>query len=315
MVKMLIPEGQDGAWRMAVAGWNPNDAASIPLLILRTTVACVMLAMSLTDVFVAGAGFGVYLNNRTWIEGWDVELAFKRLAQRLTKTATLGLVLGMLCMPAPCQAASRRDPAEVIREVKADEAFKVHTVMERVPNPSARPESWQGPDWLKFGGMPTWYGEAWRVMAIALLAGGIGWVLWINRHVFHSRTATANPAARASAVRVVMGMAVSPDSLPADLPGEAWALWRQGRRQEAIALLYRGAISRVMATGGVEIRESDTEADCLRRVDQAGKTAHPAYFRNLTGIWVRMAYAGQHPDAGEAETLCRQWPFAERRNP
>ena len=50
-----------------------------------------MLAMSLTDVFVTGAGFGVYLNNRTWIEGWDVELAFKRLARRLAKAAMVML--------------------------------------------------------------------------------------------------------------------------------------------------------------------------------------------------------------------------------
>ena len=105
LVKMLIPEGQDGAWRMALESWDPNDPLSLPLLILRTVVVCVMLAMSLTDVFVTGAGFGVYLNNRTWIEGWDVELAFKRLARRLTKTAMLGITLCALCLPAVGHAA------------------------------------------------------------------------------------------------------------------------------------------------------------------------------------------------------------------
>jgi len=313
LVKMLIPEGQDGAWRMAVESWDPREATSIPLLILRTVVVCVMLAMSLTDVFVAGAGFGVYLNNRTWIEGWDVELAFKRLAQRLTKTAVLGGLLGMLCMPAPCRAAAVRDPAQVIREVKADEAFKVHTVVERIPNPSKHSWSWHWPDWLKPGAMPAWYGTAWMVAAMVLLAGAIGWVLWLNRRAFLGRGVRPEGAAGSRAVRLVMGMVVSPESLPADLPGEAWALWQQGRQREALGLLYRGAISRVMAAGCVEIQESDTEGDCLRRVDQVGAIAHPGYFRSLTGVWIRMAYADYGPDDGEVETLCRLWPFGVER--
>jgi len=315
LVKMLIPEGQDGAWRMAVESWDPRESSSIPLLILRTVVVCVMLAMSLTDVFVAGAGFGVYINNRTWIEGWDVELAFKRLAQRLTKAAVLGLVLGVCCLPAPCRAAAERDPAQVIRDVKADDAFKVHTVMDKIPNPSKHSWSWHWPDWLKLGGMPAWYGTAWMVAAIALLAGAIIWLIWINRRVFMRRGSGDDGSAGPGAVRVVMGMLVSPESLPADVPLEAWSLWQRGRRRDALGLLYRGAISRVMATGGVEIQESDTEGDCLRRVDQAGAAAHPAYFRGLTGTWSRMAYAGHCPDDCEVETLCRQWPFVlERRD-
>ena len=86
LVMMFMPEGQDAAWQQAMESWDPDFPMEIPLLITRTVVACVMLAMSLTDVFVIGAGFGVYINNRTWIEGWDVELAFKRLAQRLGKS-------------------------------------------------------------------------------------------------------------------------------------------------------------------------------------------------------------------------------------
>ncbi len=149
LVKMFIPDGQDGAWRMAIESYDPDDPMSLPLLILRTVVVCVMLAMSLTDMFFTGAGFGVYLNNRTWIEGWDVELAFKRLARRLTKSCDVvgGAVGASACLWLPAPAAER-DPAQVIREVKADAAFKVHTVIEKVPNPTQYSFSW---DWLRLG--------------------------------------------------------------------------------------------------------------------------------------------------------------------
>lgn len=41
------------------------------------------LAMSIIEPFYVGAGFGLYLNRRTQLEAWDVELAFRQLAARL----------------------------------------------------------------------------------------------------------------------------------------------------------------------------------------------------------------------------------------
>jgi hypothetical protein len=113
--------------------------------------------------------------------------------------------------------------------------------------------------------------------------------------------------------RVVLGMEVAADSLPVDVPSAAWALWRQGRHQEALGLLYRGAISRVIESGGVEIQESDTEGDCLRRVEKVGAAVHPGYFRGITGAWSQLAYAGVRPRDEQVEVLCREWPFGEGR--
>jgi hypothetical protein len=312
LVLMFIPEGQDGAWRMAAVSWDAHDPASVPLLIMRTVTACVMLAMSLTDVFVTGAGFGVYLNNRTWLEGWDVELAFRRLARRLTKIAMLGMALWTIGQPA--MAGPAHDPSRWIREIKADEAFKVHTQTVKVPQPWNTSFSWSWPEWLKIGDLPDWLGSLATAAVLALILGAILWLLWKYRRVwmhFATRDSTAPAPPQA---RVVMGMAVAPQSLPADVPAAARALWRQGRRQDALGLLYRGAISRVMQVGRVEIQESDTEGDCLRRVDQTGPAAHPEYFRSLTSVWSRMAYAGHCPEDLEVETLCRQWPFEDRRD-
>jgi hypothetical protein len=145
--------------------------------------------------------------------------------------------------------------------------------------------------------------------AAGVVIGALGWVLWKCRHVFAMRGGGEKQSLPVPAVRVVMGMDVSPASLPDDIPAAVWGLWQQGQAQAAMGLLYRGAISRVMAVGRVEIQESDTEGDCLRRVDEAGHRAHPEYFRGITGAWIRMAYAGIRPAKHEVEALCRQWPF------
>ncbi len=301
---MLLPEGQDAPWARAWESWDSNFPWEIPLLISRTVVACVMAAMSLTDLFVTGAGFGVYINNRTWIEGWDVELAFKRLAQRL---GTVAAVLALLLVLVPAARASEeRAPAEVIREVKAHPDFKVHTVTEKVPIEKPHTGTWHLPF---LGELATVFG----ISVVALLVGFVGWMIWKNRHVFMLRRSGLKVAMPTPKARVVMGMELSPDTLPADVPVAAWALWLQGRQHEALALLYRGSISRVIEVARVDIQESDTEGDCVRRVVQAGHAAHPDYFRGITGVWTRQAYAGIAPPDTEVRVLCEQWPFGGGR--
>ena len=306
LVIMFMPEGQDAPWQMAVESWDPNFPAEIPLLITRTVVACVMAAISLTDIFVIGAGFGVYINNRTWIEGWDVELAFKRLAQRLGKATAVVLALFMIGLSA--DAAEPMSPAESIQQVKADKSFEVHTVTDRVPK--VKPAGSSLPTDLIAILM-----QVFAICAVALLVGFLGWMLWKYRHVFRMRGAGVKEDTVAPSARVVMGMAVSPDTLPTDVPAAAWMLWQQGRHQEALGLLYRGSISRVMELGRVEIHESDTEGDCMRRVEQVGAAVHPDYFRGITGMWIRLDYAGVSPADSEVQALCQQWPFGGRRMP
>jgi hypothetical protein len=279
----------------------------IPLLLSRTVVACVMVGISLTDVFVVGAGFGVYINNRTWIEGWDVELAFKQLAQRLAKVALV--MISFLVMSTSADGNAETTPATRIQEVKADEAFKVHSLTDRIPKSSPPSTSSLPLDLIQA------LTQIFAVSVIVLLVALLGWVLWRNRNTFKSLRFARSADRRAPSARVVMGMNVSPDTLPLDVPAAAWVLWQGGRHQEALGLLYRGSISRVMELGRVEIQESDTEGDCLRRVIQAGAAVHPDYFKGITGAWVRMAYAGISPADIEVQALCGQWPFGERRLP
>ena len=52
--------------------------------------------------FYVGAGFGLYLNRRTEIEGWDIEIVFRRLRARLSAASApllLALCLGMGLLP------------------------------------------------------------------------------------------------------------------------------------------------------------------------------------------------------------------------
>jgi len=53
------------------------------------------LALSLIEPFYIGAGFGLYLNRRVHLEGWDIELTLRGLRTRLGTTLTVCLALAM----------------------------------------------------------------------------------------------------------------------------------------------------------------------------------------------------------------------------
>ncbi|MEI7908243.1 MAG: DUF4129 domain-containing protein [Verrucomicrobiota bacterium] len=313
LIAMLVPEGQDAPWTRALEEWD-GSPLDVPLLLLHCIAGCVLVAMSLADVFLTGSGFGLYINTRTWIEGWDVELAFRRMAQRLAKVMTVVLVAGCCLVPAAGRAepvaepepVAERTPHAVIEQIKAQPDFLVH----KIKVPVAKGERPSG-GWATgaFGGLLAW---VFGVAALALVIGGIGWLCWKYLGLLALGGGRAKPP-RAVAARVVMGLEVAPESLPPDIPGAVRSLWQKGRRQEALGLLYRGTISRVIEHGQVEIRQADTEGDCLRRVEQAGAVAHPGYFRRLTAVWIALAYAGIEPADAAVEALCREWPFVDGR--
>ncbi len=314
MAWVLIPEGQEGVWRVAMEAWDAGSYSDIPQLIIWSAAICLMAGAGITDLFTTGAGFGIYVNNRTWLEGWDVELAFRRLAARLGKVAA-ALVLLLALAGAPLARArdaevARARDAEVIREVKENPDFKVHSTTIRTPvatsSGSRKPSG--------SGGLDAAFIQALGYTMLGALVIAMLWMLWKMRHSFKPGAPVPERRREAPRARVVMGMEITAGSLPADIPGAAWALWQQGRRQDALGLLYRGAISKVIEVGQAEIQESDTEGDCLGRVEAAGAPAHPAYFRDLTGTWIRLAYAGQEPPDAEVQALCSAWPFGGRRN-
>lgn len=307
----FVPDGQDGVWRNAVESFDWSNPREIPMLLLRPIAFCMMAAIILCDVFLTGIGFGIYINNRTWLEGWDVELAFRRMSRRLNSTGTLLLaMIAAIAICTPMAMADERSAAEIITEVKQAPEFEVHTVTQKIPTES----KFKWPDWLKFSGDATGFEDIFTALlyfSLALLLGLIAWLVWRNRHLFVIRGSGATEGEKARA-RVVMGMEVTRESLPDDIPATALRLWEAGRQHEAMALLYRGAIAALVERYQIDIDESDTEGDCLRRA--ATLAPRPKdFFKSLTHAWTALAYAHQIPDDAAVRDLCASWPFVERR--
>lgn len=80
-------------------------------------------AMSIMEPFYIGAGFGLYLNRRTQLEAWDIELAFRRLAQRLGKSVSAVLIVAaaIAWTAAPSVQAQPRPAQDIVARAATDQ--------------------------------------------------------------------------------------------------------------------------------------------------------------------------------------------------
>jgi hypothetical protein len=108
---------------------------------------------------------------------------------------------------------------------------------------------------------------------------------------------------------------IRPDSLPADVGAAARALLEAGRTREALALLYRGSLSRAVHTYGVPIGEAFTEGEVLRAVDARLDAPRADYFRELVALWQRFVYAGERAGAESVARLCAGFGATLDRTP
>ena len=98
----------------ARAAWTLFLGADPPRWVELAYNAVAWLATSVVEPFFVGAGFGMYLDRRTQIEAWDIEIALRRMRQRLGGTVAMlacGLALA-LSLPNPARAQQAPAPVQ-----------------------------------------------------------------------------------------------------------------------------------------------------------------------------------------------------------
>lgn len=102
--------------------WEHFKSGDSPLWLKATIPLASFLATALIEPIYVSAGFALYLNRRTRLEGWDIELIFRRIAKRLVTTGSGGrsllvlaltaTILGALSLTAPNRAAAQTVPLD-----------------------------------------------------------------------------------------------------------------------------------------------------------------------------------------------------------
>ncbi len=285
---------------------------------------CALLAMSIVAPFYVSGGFALYLNRRSQLEAWDLEIGLRNMAQRHQRRRLMGAaslllaasltIIGVQPGTATALEMDSQESRDLISEILADDSFGRY--QERGHWKFIGEESEQDDnnwliEWLQrvlggFGTSMAFYAELIMWLAAAgVLAYLLHWFLQ-NRSLLQGRGESQRNSNRHIPTQVA-GLDLRPESLPADPATEAASLIQAGDYRGGFSLLYRAALSVLVHDHAIQIVEGATEGECLRRVRGEIADETSAYFSKLTGMWQQIAYGHIRPPEEKALLLCRDW--------
>lgn len=161
------------------------------------------------------------------------------------------------------------------------------------------------PDWLDWlGDLFLWIGQASRVLMWIVIAILVGLLATFLFRIFASGRDGFGRGTRFIAPTHVQDLDIRPESLPPDIGAAARQLWDRGEHRAALALLYRGLLSRLAHVHEVPIRDSSTEGDCLTLAARKLDATRVDYVTRLVRTWQRAIYGGLEADGAEVHALC-----------
>ncbi|WP_395598197.1 DUF4129 domain-containing protein [Pseudomonas sp. A1437] len=303
-----------------------------------TNVFYALVLVVWEPIYVA-CGFSLYLNRRTQLEAWDIELVFRRLRQRLS-SSVLGVLLAVCLLLPPVQPVWAAEPVDapdaprLLNQPLTSQASRdsIKALLEQPPfknpesvtryrfgdapaNTAKEEPPGEAPQWLKtlLGWLDGQHFNALATIIEVLLWGtliaALGWLIWRYRE-FLQAFVSRRPALPARAKRPVpqqaFGLDLNRDTLPDDIAAHAEQLW-QSQPRAALSLLYRGLLSHLLHDFDLTLKAADTENQVLARVEQLQRPELLAFSRTLTTHWQNMAYGHRVPAVHLQQELCDGW--------
>ncbi len=306
-----------------------------------TTVGLLVFycAQSALQPWFVGAGFGLYINARTQLEAWDIEVAFRRMVQRRAGSIATAVIVALFIVPqllAPTPAIAQDAETEPAEEVAEDPGFAgfwsdddVNPALEAVQASDAlqtteeveewqrirtnEPESEEDEEDSDLGLTRNMLETFFKLVSNALEFG-----LWIAVAILLIVVFLARdrwlpylglPGFESSPKRKIFlaGGELTADELPDDIVAAVLKAWRDGRKREALSLLYRGSVFSAVTEHGVRLPRSATEGACVRAVAAQTDTSRANFFRKVVHLWVQCAYGDHVPGDDAVLPLCKEW--------
>ena len=300
---------------------------------LQTAIAssCLYLVMCITEPLYVACGFALYLNKRTWLEGWDLQLGLTRIGKRRQPSGIAAIVLiALITMPfsEPAQAdkndieAMHSEQQQVIELLASDEYMPFETRTSRKwkqQDEDTEERSWSEEFWKGFfdragdtdssrsSGNPFSIpdGFIWAVVW-ALFAGAVLWLLMkVASQMGFSNTRARRPH---EIPTHVAGLDIRHHSLPDDIGQAVEDALQQKDIRTAMSLLLRISLATLLREYPVPLAAGSTEQHCLRTLQKVhGQTAGIEVLKVVVDAWVRTAWAHRPVTEAEVRNVLAQW--------
>lgn len=299
LVEVFVPTGIESTLI------NTYFLGEIPYLSLVTYAVIVGF---LEPAYVA-AGFSLYLNRRTELEAWDIELSFRKLAAKIKKAAVLLVFLIPFYSPSPARAQDQDavpKADQYIEEILADGDFGSTEMREKwVPKKGNQNREAGNFSPKSFQFLSTLIKYAVIGLAVVLF------IWFLARYLQRYSGPNISPRERAAIERETLAEAshlIRPEVLPEHIVETATKLWREGRPREALSLLYRGLLAQLQDHHDISFSKNATEFECIASIRRKLKDGDLLdYSTSLTKTWLLGAYAHRFPSNDHFEEICRNW--------
>jgi hypothetical protein len=296
------------------------------IILLAYVVSCSIFA----PLYVC-SGFMLYISRRVQLEAWDIEIGFKRMRQRLKKrqnglnhivTALFLLICFTFASGSFSSAyAQTLDPdgaKKTIEKVLEDKKYgeeitRYHWVprtKEEIPSDSAWAEAWRklieaiaalvkdiAPIIAKYG----------KFLLLCCAGILLGFLLFKHSQIRRWLNSGLATQQRRQKPEILFGLDLRPESLPEDVTGSCLKLMNSGQKREAMSLLYRCTLSRLINDHNLEISSSYTEKECCNEVQSSRSRAEAVFFDSLTSLWIVTAYGHRDPEQQACYQLVENW--------
>lgn len=329
LVFMMVP---NSIYTEQGSAWSSAFLINLPAWLVHLNGALYLLAIAITEPLYVACGFCLYLNSRTLLDGWDIELAFRKLSQRLSHTLpTILVVIGLLftgsfatfskaetlptihiqlpnatttapttaAHPTTALALATKASQQQIRQIIKSPPFYEEQTLTRYR-------------WTKslsagfFSHILGWFfDDVFKILVWTIVITAIVLVAWQYRKQFALRVG-AKPATT-TAPKQLFGLSISPDSLPTDILLEFETLWQQGNTRQALSLLYRALLSYLVHRYQVPLKNSHTEGEVIRLASLLQIPLVTHFTEQLTHQWLLLAYGHHALDLTQKQQLTQGW--------
>ena len=159
-----------------------------------------------------------------------------------------------------------------------------------------------------FPGLPILLADGLKLLLLILVVIAIIYLV-INRERFFGGLQPRQRQRDKPVPTTLFGMDIQPESLPTDIAAESRRLWQLGQHRQALSLLYRGTLSRLVNDHLIDLNDSMTEGDVLNCARLASLPEELLDFlQQLTVAWQSIAYAHRQPADDKVVSLLTNWP-------
>ncbi len=349
---LLLPQQMKTDW-----DWQNliNPAAGEWLWLEHLYNSMYLLVLAVWEPVYVACGFTLYLNRRTTLEGWDIELTFRRLRQRLTGIAyVLMLGFAVLLLHTPTSAWAADEPAVVgscpipvddptgpdkdrlqnqlltskaaqssIEKILDEPPFQNRETVTRFrfgDDKNAEEKKAEKKDSGKSSIVKAleelfnaWHATKILASLVEVLLWGaliilVVLLVWRYREwlrIFSVRLSLPKRQKR-EVPSMLFGLDVAPESLPEDVASAVERLWSEQPR-EALGLLYRALLSRLLHDFHLPLKGSHTEGEVQQLVNNLQHNDLSRFTQVLTRHWQNLAYGHQTPPDNLKRGLCEGW--------